>query len=84
MPGSYQETEDLEYSDTAQRKALRDGLYPIISDLETAIQDIRNAKAQMPSMTTGAAKDALSDALDKQISTLQGTISSLTRFMKGV
>ena len=84
MPGSYQQTEDLEYSDTAQREALRDGLYSIISDLETAIQDIRNAKAQMPSIATGAAASALSDALDKQISTLQSAISSLTQFMKGV
>ena len=86
MPGScsYQQTEDLEYSDTARQEALRDGLYSIISDLEIAIQNIHNAKDQMPNMATGVAVDALSDALDKQISTLQGAISSLTRIVKGV
>lgn len=84
MSDSHQQTGEVEIGDTARREALLGRLNSIILDLETAIQNIHDAKKQMPGMATGAAADALSAALGKQISILYGTISSLKQVMKGV
>ena len=69
LSSSHQQTGEVENGDAARREA---------------IQNIHDAKKQMPGMATGAAADALSAALEKQISILHGTISSLKQVMKGV
>lgn len=84
LSGSHQQTGEMENGDVARREILLGRLNSIILDLETAIQNIHDAKKQMSYMATGAAADALSAALEKQISILHGTISFFKQVMKGV
>ena len=53
LSSSHQQTGEVENGDAARREALLGRLSSIILDLETAIQNIHDAKKQMPGMATG-------------------------------
>lgn len=71
-------------SNELNKGKLSNTLRAIESDLLNAIQNISNAKAQLPDFVAGETAEALSDVLQKQIAQLQNSLSTINTILKGV
>ena len=84
MPESYKPSLELDPFRELEAQRLRNILMSVQSDLSNATQSINNANTQLPSLLTGRAADALSDALQQQNVRLQNSLSAINTILRGV